>query len=55
MFEQPSDSILLLIADDTEKPVSVVQAGYQVLATYPQTGETSARETRKVGRGAEYE
>jgi hypothetical protein len=34
----------------TEKPISEVEAGDEVLATDPETGETSAREVRKVER-----
>jgi hypothetical protein len=38
------------MADATERPISEVEAGDEVLATDPQSGETSAREVRKVER-----
>jgi hypothetical protein len=39
-----------VMADATERPRSEVEAGDEVLATNPQTGETSAREVRNVER-----
>jgi hypothetical protein len=38
------------MVDATERPISEVEAGDEVLATDPQIGETSAREVRKVER-----